>query len=58
MKNYNIQGHPCGICEKAYAFALQIITSFPHFITPIEEHYTLFSRDDGQQAPSPAILVH
>lgn len=52
MKNSNTQGHPCGIYEKAYAFALQRITLLSHFITSVEEeHFSLFSRDDRQQDP-------
>ena len=58
MKNYNIQGHPCGIYLKAYALALQRIKLFFHFITSLKKHYSLFSRDGRQQGPSSSMLVH
>lgn len=58
MKNYNVQAHSCGIYEKAYVFALQRITLFSHFIISVEDHFSLFSRDDSSKAPSLAIPVH
>lgn len=58
MKNYTIQGHPCGTYEKVYALALQRIELFSYFVTLIQKHHSLSVEVMGRTVPFLARVAH